>query len=144
MKYVAGVPSHVFFHASDSMLYVADTGNSRVGRLDTKSGSPGKIIPPKEKMGTALVMDGTSVVDVVAPDRGLLERPSGLKVREEIIYVTDNATSRISAFSLGGDLLNYLDTALPSGSLGGLAFGPDGSLYFVDMVGSRVLRVKQK
>lgn len=144
VKYVAGVPSHVFFHASDSTLYVADTGNSRVGKLDTKSGSAGKAIPPKEKMGTAILMEGTSVVDVVAADSGLLERPSGLKIRDEILYVTDNATGRISAFSLGGELLNYLDTGLPPGALGGLAFGPDGKLYFVDMVGNRVLRIARK
>lgn len=144
VKYAAGVPSHVFFHAADAMLYVTDTGNSRIGKLDTNSGTAGKAIPPKEKMGTAILMEGTSVVDVVAADKGLLERPSGLEIRDEVIYVTDNATSRISAFSLEGELLNYLDTGLPSGALGGLAFGPEGGLYFVDMVGNRVLRITRK
>jgi sugar lactone lactonase YvrE len=37
--------------------------------------------------------------------------------------------------------VNYLDTGLPAGSLSGMAFGPDKKLYFVDVLGGRVLRV---
>ena len=40
-----------------------------------------------------------------------------------------------------GELLNYLDTGLGEGRLSGITFGPDGKLYFVDMVGNQVLRV---
>jgi hypothetical protein len=37
--------------------------------------------------------------------------------------------------------VSHLDTGLPSGAFSGLAFGPDGKLYFVDMIGHRVLRI---
>jgi hypothetical protein len=144
VKYVAGIPSHLIFDRRDAMLYVADTGNARIAKLDTKSGTPGKTLPSLEKMKTCQVMDGTALVDVVAGDTGELESPSGLEMKGDLLYVSDNANGRISAFTLDGKRVNYLETALPAGSLAGMTFGPDGKLYFVDAVGSRVLRVDAK
>ncbi len=40
-----------------------------------------------------------------------------------------------------GKRVNYLDTGLPKGALMGMAFGPEGKLYFVDAIGNRVLRI---
>jgi len=71
----------------------------------------------------------------------LLERPSGLALWNGHLYVADNANGRISAFTLDGERANYLDTGLDAGALSGLAFGPDGKLYFVDMQTNRVLRI---
>ena len=144
VKYVKGVPSHLFFHEADAMLYIADSGSSRVAKLDTTSGKKGKSIQPKEEMGVATLMDGALLTDVVAADSGLLQTPSGLEIHNEFIYVSDNATSRITAFTLAGEQVNYLDTGLPAGSLAGMAFGPDGKLYLVDMIGDRVLRIDPK
>ncbi len=144
VKYSQGVPSHLFFHASDAMLYVADTGNSRVARLDTTAGTKGKTLPSKEPMAVHVQMNGTSLVDIVSAGSGLLQQPSGIEMRNEFIYVSDNATSRITAFTLAGEQVNYLDTGLPSGSLAGMNFGPDGKLYLVDMIGHRVLRIDPK
>ena len=80
--------------------------------------------------------------DVVASGSGMLEKPSGLALHNGFIYVTDNATSRISAFRIDtGERVNWLDTGLPAGSIMGLTFGPDGKIYFVDAVGNRVFRV---
>jgi DNA-binding beta-propeller fold protein YncE len=142
VKHVPDVPSHVFYRAEDAMLYVADTGNGRVVKLDTTSGTKGKERRPKEPMGESREMDGTNVVEVVPP--GTLTNPSGLEIHEDLIYVSDNATSRITAFSLDGKQVDYLDTGLPGGALSGMAFGPDHKLYFVDTVDERVLRVDPK
>ena len=40
-----------------------------------------------------------------------------------------------------GRIVRHLDTGLAAGSLAGLTLGPDGRLYFVDMLGARILRV---
>jgi sugar lactone lactonase YvrE len=141
MKYAPGVPSHLFFHAADEMLYVADTGNARVVKLDTNSGTSGPNLQPLEPMKEAIEIESAVLADVVTAASGLLTAPSGLEIRDGLIYVSDNANGRISAFTLAGERVNYLETGLPAGALSGMAFGSDGKLYLVDMQGNRVLRV---
>lgn len=143
VKYAAGVPSHLLFRAEDKMLYVADSGNGRVAKLDTTSGTLGKFLPKMEPQGTHRQMNDATIVDVVAAG-GALKVPSGIKIKNDLLYVTDNATGFIAAYSLDGERLNELDTGLGAGALAGLDFGPDGRLYFVDMIGQRVLRIDPK
>lgn len=142
LKYSAKIPGHVFFHEPDSLLYIADTGNSRIVTLDTTSGTLGAKVTPKEPMAQDAMMTGATIAEFTS---GTLQAPSGLEIHNEILYVSDNATSRITAFALDtAKPLNYLDTGLPAGSLMGMAFGPDGRLYIVDAVGSQVLRIDPK
>ena len=45
-------------------------------------------------------------------------------------------------FTLDGSMVDYLDTGFPAGTLMGMAFDPfDGSLYVVDTLTDRVLRI---
>jgi hypothetical protein len=139
--YVAGVPSHLVFDASIRTLYIADTGNGRIAKLDTTAGSPGQQLVDAENRRTYYMISGANpLVDVVPASAGLVH-PSGLKLKNGILYVSDNQTSQISAFDLTGQKVNSFDTGLPEGSLAGINFGPDGKLYFVDMVGNRVFRL---
>ncbi|MSP15948.1 MAG: hypothetical protein EXR73_04940 [Myxococcales bacterium] len=138
--YVAGVPSHLTYDAVDRMLYIADTGHRRVVRLDTQSGTVGAQLEPFEPMGAYHRIDDAVLSEVVPASAGL-DTPSGLELRNDILYVSDYATGWISAFSRTGELLNQLDTGLGRGALAGMAFGPDGKLYFVDMAGDRVFRI---
>lgn len=140
VKYVPGIPSHLVYREADAMVYFSDTGNGRIAKLDSKSGKTGKPVKPKEKMAVSVMMDDATVVDVVPASAGL-KAPSGIEIYKDSIYVSDNATSRITAFTLEGEQVNYLDTGLPAGSLSGMAFGPDGKLYLVDIIGNRVLRI---
>ena len=144
VKYAPGIPSHLVFHDADAMLYIADTGNSRIARLDTATGTKGAKLTPMEPMGDDYKMDNAVIDDVVPASSGLLQSPSGLVIQNEHLYVSDNATGRISAFKLDGTRVNYLDTGLGAGALGGMAFGPDGKLYFVDITGNRVVRIDSK
>jgi hypothetical protein len=137
---VPGVPGHLEYNAADQHVYVADTGGGRVIKLDTTSGvAAGTVRPVYEPLQSNVRMADAVVTDVVAP--GLLERPSGLELRDGILYVSDNATSRIHAFDLEGKLLRTLDTGLPAGTLAGMAFSPSGVLHFVDLTNSDVYRV---
>lgn len=142
-KYEPGVPGHLAFDPTDAALYVADTGNGRIAKLDTKSGTVGRKLATKEPNNLYAEMNDAVITDVV-PAGGELEKPSGLALRDDYLFVSDNVTSKISAFTKGGERVNQLDTALPPGSLAGIAFGPDRKLYLVDMVGNRVLRVDVK
>jgi hypothetical protein len=140
---VDDVPSHLFFRAEDRHLYVADTGNKRILKLDTESGVLGGTFPgTNEPTAQRKRVEGAIFTDVVPP--GTLEAPSGLEIRGELLYVSDHATSRFYAFDLQGQLVRTLDTGLPPGSLAGFNFGPDGKIYFVELPTARVYRIDPK
>ena len=135
-----GTPSHVFFDADDNFLYVADTGNARIVRLDTTKGKKGgELERQNEPLQAQAVMLDTDVEEVVPA--GTLEKPSGLEVYKGNIYVTDTATSTFHVFDKTGKELRKLETGLPAGSLAGMAFSPTGKLYFTDKVAGKVLRI---
>ncbi|MBX3188458.1 MAG: hypothetical protein KF819_15685 [Labilithrix sp.] len=140
VKGVDGVVSHLVFDPSDDYLYFADTGNGRIGKLDTKSGTKGESLPRRnEPLVDQGFMDGTNVEVVVAP--GVLDQPSGIEMRNDLIYVTDAATSTFHVFDKSGKEVRRLTTDLPPHSLAGFTFGPDGKIWFTDRVTGRILRI---
>lgn len=141
VKYAPGIPSHLVFHSSDGMLFIADTANHRIAKLDTRTGTRGQVLPSYEPMHAHYRMENAVLTDVVPEDSLLVQLPSGIEIHNELLYVSDNWNGRVSVFSLAGERVNYLDTGLPVGALSGMAFGPDEKLYLVDMVGNRVLRI---
>lgn len=134
---VENVPSHMVFDAGQ--LYIADTGNARIARLDTQSGQVGSAFIPYDPLTVHHFVDGAVIVDVVPP--GTLQQPSGIALHDGVLYVTDHATSAIHAFDLEGALIRSLDTGLPPGTLAGITIGPDGRAYFVDQLTASVLRI---
>ncbi|MGK4008323.1 hypothetical protein WMF31_37265 [Sorangium sp. So ce1036] len=132
-------PSHLVYSAEDRHLYIADTGHRRLLKLDTTSGTPGSSFPGEETVEVRRHVDGATLVELVPP--GALEAPSGIEIHDGLVFVTDHATSRFHAFDLTGQPVRTLDTGLPAGSLAGFTFGPDGKVYFVDMLSSRVYRI---
>lgn len=138
IAYKEGVASHLELDHESGMLYIADPGNARVARMDTARGTEGAVRASFET--PVQVMEGAVVEDFVK-DAELLSAPSGLQLRDDMLFVSDNGTGYLLAFDLEGNLLNYLDTGLGGGALSGITFGPDGKLYFVDIKGNQVLRV---
>jgi hypothetical protein len=134
-----GVPSHLAYETESARVYVADTGHGRVVALDTKSGAPGADIVAMEPMASAKTVTGAQLIEVVAP--GVLQAPSGLAIKDKVVFVTDNATSKVHAFDLDGKPLRALDTGLPAGSLAGIAIGPDDRVYLVDLARAQALRI---
>jgi hypothetical protein len=60
----------------------------------------------------------------------------------DMLIITDNATSRISAFDkTTGARLDYVDTGLPAGSLMGIVNDAEGRLYYVDALANKVFRL---
>lgn len=137
---VDGVPSHLALDAATGQLYVADTGNHRILRLDIESGTLGSNFSGFEDVIERRNIDDAIVADVVPP--GLLNEPSGIELHDNLLFVTDHATSLFYVFDLEGQLVRTLDTGLPPGSLAGLAFGPDDDkIYFADRLTGRVYRI---
>lgn len=139
IAYKEGVANHLELDHASGMLYIADPGNARVARMDTTTGTEGALQPSFET--PVQMMDG-AVIEDFAKDPELLSAPSGIALHNDMLFVSDYGTGYLLAFDLEGKLLNYLDTGLGGGTLSGITFGPDGKLYFVDMVGNQVLRVE--
>jgi len=137
---VPNVPSHMEFYDADKHLYVADTGNKRIIKLDTTSGTRGgPFSPVYEPLADYGHMDDATVTEVVLP--GMLEQPSGLAIYNDTLYVSDHATSTIHAFDMNGNPLRSLEVDLPAGSIAGIEVGPQGKLWFVDMPTGKLYRV---
>jgi hypothetical protein len=141
---VDGVPSHLEYIVDPAdqkgYLYVADTGNARVVRLDPSGGTPGgPITCCEDGAQIKYEMDGTALQEIVAP--GTLVAPSGLAIRDGALLVGDNATGTIHEFALDGTPVRTYDSGLPAGSLAGVTFGPGGEIYFVNMLKPEVYRI---
>ena len=126
----------------DNFLYIADTGNARIVKLDTTKGTKGASLERRnEPLKDDGVMDGTDVEVVVAAGT---TKPSGLEIYKGLLYVTDTATGTFHVFDKTGKELRSLKTDLPAGSLAGMGFGPDKKLYFADKVAGKIVRIDPK
>ncbi len=144
VSYVGDVPSHMEFH--DGLLYIADTGNNRLATLDPTVGEAGARTTPNYDGGPQYYWNGGQIETFVEGADVELEVPSGLEIHDDLIFVSDNKHSRIVAIDFDGNLVDYLDLSseVPEGGLMGMAFAEDGSLYAVDAVNSRIVRVAEK
>jgi outer membrane protein assembly factor BamB len=133
------VPSHLAYDAQRKRVYVADTGHGRVVAVDPSTATLGGDIDVYEELHGSGEMVGATVSELVAP--GTVQAPSGVALVGNVLYVTDNASSMIYAFDTSGKQLAALDTALPSGTLSGIAVGPDKKLYFTDLLTGAVRRI---
>jgi len=143
---VEHVPSHIVFHRESGYLYIADSGNHRIVRLNTatETGRSDRRISTRISETPLYEATDTHVEEVVGA-AGELDTPSGIALYNGFIYVSDWATGRISAFRMtNGERVNYLETGLTRGALAGMAFGPDNKLYVIDAStpeNSRVVRI---
>jgi hypothetical protein len=133
------VPSHLAFDKRSGLLYVVDTGNKRLLRVDARTAVQSGEVTPLDPIPVHAQMSGATVEELVPP--GTLEVPSGIALGEGFLFVTDNLTSKIYAFDLDGNLARSVDVEVPAGTLAGIAFGPDRRLYLGDLSNGSVYRL---
>jgi len=140
---VPDVPSHMELDHDTGLLYIADTGNERIAVLDTRSGDRGSNLPTMEPGTEHYEMEDADLSTLVDGDDYNVE-PSGLALHDGILYVTDNRRGNIVAFSLEGEMIDYLEIDVDSDALMGIDFGPDGHLYGVDAEDDALLQSSPK
>lgn len=143
LGYWPDVASHAEIDRSSGLLYVADGGNDRIAVLDMNAGTAGAPIDPNYDGTEQYEMNGTELRTLVDGASAGLSRPSGLALRDGVLYVTDNARPRIVALDLEGNVLDWLelDGVVSDGGLMGIEVGPEGDLWIVDAADDRVLRI---
>lgn len=142
VSYVPGVSSHMVF--SNGLLYVADTGNARIAVLDPSTATRGAAIHPNYDGGTQNTMIGGTLTTLVDGASVGLVRPAGLAIDGDLLYVSDNETSILSAFDLGTGVLVdylYLSSEIAPGGLMGIEIDGEGRILLADTAGSRILRI---
>jgi hypothetical protein len=141
LGYEPSIPSHVVWDPSAAKVYAADTANGRIVRMDPGPASMGGVLGPNYDGCEMNYMVGAELVTLVdgAALEPILSKPSGLELVDGILFVTDPIEARVYGFDLDGNLLDWLDTGLPPGSLLGMAFDEEGSMYIVD-AGANQLR----
>lgn len=141
LGYAEDTASHIVLDDVTGLLYAADTENNQIVVLDTDSGEEGSRISPNYDGGRQRQMDDADAWVLIEGADFDLEAPSGVELHEDLLWVSDNETGRIAAFTLDGELVDWLDTELDSGALMGMAFAPDGSLFLTDAKDEAVLRL---
>jgi hypothetical protein len=149
VKYVPDVVSHLHYDLKRNLLYVADTGNARVAVLDPQSGQADGIVEPNydSKNPNAQVRWSGALLTTLVDGGGsatYLPKPAGLVLHDDMLFVSDHEASYIYAFDLGGEIIDWLDTERPSGSLQGMSFDPQGRLYVVDSRANELIRISAK
>jgi hypothetical protein len=141
LRRVAGVPGHLALDEASGALFIADTGNGRIARLDTRAYdvAASTAIAGLHPETTLRRVTGAQLVRVTP--QGALTRPAGLLLAGERLVVSDNGTGKVVVFGKDGAKVGEADTGLGAGALGGLVATADGRLLVLDMRGGRVLEL---
>ena len=145
LRYVEGevervddVPSHLVFDHETKLLYIADTGNRRIAVLYTQTGEMGARLPQVDATPYPVHnrMDDALIETFVSKD---LVEPSGIALYDGHVWVSDHATGRIAAYDMKGTLVDWVNV---EPGIMGIAFGPDGSLYYANAETNEVVRMR--
>ncbi|MEP7265130.1 MAG: hypothetical protein ABI772_11560, partial [Bacteroidota bacterium] len=133
------IPNHLVLDVN-GMLYAVDNGNARVIKMDTHTGSvTGSFLPYAEYITEHSVVTGTTWNNYIST--GLVQ-PSGIDVIGNRLIVSDFSNGDIIIYdnsSATGTELGRIHTG--SSGVAGVKIGPDGKIWFVNQLQSKVFRI---
>ena len=139
---VADVPSHMKLDHSSRLLYIVDSGNNAIKVLDTTVGDPDQRQAVMEPGTQHYTMAGEDIWTLIEGADFGMEVPSGLTIIDDILFITDNETSTIFAFTLEGELIDSLETPFSSGALMGIYGSSIDDLWLVNSIDDEVWRLQ--
>lgn len=132
------VPSHMALDWDARLLYIADTGADRVLWVNIDSGQFERALQPlNEPLAEFSVWGGVEWGVFLEG----IDRPSGMAINENRLFVGEYGTGTIIAYDLGdGRELGRFDTQ--GTALMGIEISPEGDLWFVDADFAEVTRIE--
>jgi sugar lactone lactonase YvrE len=136
------IPSHMVLDKETGILYICDTGNKRVIKVDIGSararlGTPGVNLLHGEPL--ALYQEMVGATWEVVSDQGF-DSPSGIALIANRLFVSDFNTGAIHCLDKSShEKLGSYDSKTPG--IAGLEVGPDGKLWFVNALENKLLRL---
>ena len=126
-----GLSSHLEIDPVSGWLYIADTGNQRILRMDPNSGSIAQNLNPYgETLQGYWRMSGTDWNVVADSD---LTYPTGLDIYEDRLLISDYANGDIIIYDISQDPvveLGRIETGF-SNEIMGLKVSPEGDIWYV-------------
>jgi len=133
------VPDHLVFDKNTGWLYVCNSQQNRVIRVNTNTGTPGADETPHEPIAVYQHMDNFEWEIFI--DAGL-DEPTGIDMVEDRLIVSNYATGDINLYDVSTNTPILL-TTIPTGNNGimGVKIGPDGLIWYVNSITNEVRRV---
>lgn len=133
------VPDHLVLDQNTGWLYVCNSQQNRVIRINTNTGTPGASATPHEATAVYKYMDDFVWEECISTG---LDAPTGIDIVENRMIVSNYNTGDINLYDISGDFPLLL-TTIPTGSNGimGVKVGPDGLIWYVNSVTDKVMRV---
>lgn len=133
------VPSHLILNKATGWLYIVDTGNDRVLRMNTNTGTVQNALTGYEAVEEYSQMTG--VVSEVAIDTGLT-RPCGIDLLDDNLIVGDYTTGDIRFYDISMNPAMYMGK-ISTGAAGltGLKIGPEGNIWYTNRLTNEVRKI---
>ncbi|MBA2663875.1 MAG: hypothetical protein H0U74_16420 [Bradymonadaceae bacterium] len=133
----ATLPSHMVLDKSSGWLYINDTTNKRILRMNTKTGVKLKNLPlTNENLAEHWEMHQVSWEVFINTG---LNQPVGMALNSHHLFVSDHGTSELIAFDLAtGTELHRVKTAT---GVRGITLGPDNKLWLANYLTHQALRL---
>ena len=129
---VSGLSSHMVIDQGSDLLYVCDTGNNRIIRMNINSGSINySLTPYGENIEGYYSMHNAEYETVI--DSGLIN-PTGIDIYNNYLLVSDYSNGEIIIYNIEQQNnlqeIQRIQTNL-SNDVMGIKVGPDGSIWYV-------------
>lgn len=139
---VVGLSSHMVLDHSNDMLYICDTGNQRIIRMNINAGEIGSDLDPYgENIEGYYSMIGADFETVI--DSGLVS-PTGIDIYNTFLLVSDYSTGEILIYNLEPtnqfQLVHKLETNIID-DLMSIKVGPDGIIWFVSTNANKLFQI---
>jgi hypothetical protein len=133
------IGSHLILDKNSGMLYIADTWNNRILKMDIHSGIFISNLTPYEAVAE---YSSWNNVDWSVLASANLNHPSGIDLIENRLIVSEYATGDIIIYDISGASaleLGRVQTGTPG--IMGVKIGPDGKIWYVNFLTNEVVRV---
>ena len=145
LTHALGVPGHMVLDKSSGILYIADAGANRVLWVNTDDTS----VSSQSIMGSSTQLEELQEYsEMTGIEWGVLatglDRPSGIALDGDRLFVSQNGNGKLTAFDLNSDGKSASETETvqtSASSIMGLEIGPNGHLYYVDNGRDQVIRI---
>ena len=129
---VSGLSSHMVIDQGSDLLYICDTGNNRIIRMNINSGSINySLTPYGENIEGYYSMHNAEYETVI--DSGLIN-PTGIDIYNNYLLVSDYSNGEIIIYNIeqqnNFQEIQRIQTNL-SNDVMGIKVGPDGSIWYV-------------
>lgn len=141
VSYSSTTNSHIELDRRTGLLYIADSGNTRIAVLDTRSGTSGITIGPNYDGARMSAMEGASLTTLVDGASIGMGEPGGIALHQDVLYVAERLRRVVHAFDLSGTRLDYVDLSDRATELGGVEVDAEGRVYVTTRSPAGVLRL---